>query len=136
MTKNNQTLLIIKPNAVKKNVSGEIISIIENNNIKIINIKMLQLNENEAKIFYKEHDKKPFYQELITFITSGSIIALILKGDNVISKVRDLIGHTDFKKAKKGTIREKFADSLTENAVHASDSFNSFSKEKDIIFHN
>ena len=134
MTIQNQTLLIIKPDIVKKNLIGEIINILEKENIKIKNIKMFKLNKNNAQIFYDEHKNKKFYNELVDFMISGSIVALILEGTNIIIKTRKLIGNTDFKKAENGTIRKNFATSLTKNAVHASDSYESFKKEKIIIF--
>lgn len=128
-----KTLLLIKPDITKKKLIGKIISIIEENNLIIENIFMLKLNNEHAKIFYKDHEKKIFFNELIKFITSNKIIALILSGENIITKTRELIGETNFQNAKKNTIRALFATSITENAVHASDSITSANKEIKII---
>ena len=133
MTKKNKTLLIIKPDAVRNKTVGNIIDIIEKNNITILNMNMIKLDANTAKKFYSEHNTKSFYDELINFIISGPIVVLILEGKEIITQVRNLIGNTNFKKADKGTIREKFATSVTENAVHASDSIKSFENEIKII---
>lgn len=130
----NKTLLIIKPDAVRKKYIGKIINIIEENNITIKEIKLLTLSKNEAEELYIEHKSKSFYPELITFIMSGPIIALILEDSNIIIKLRELIGHTDYKKAHIGTIRHLFASSLTENAVHASDKPESADREINILF--
>ncbi|HIH2762499.1 MAG TPA: nucleoside-diphosphate kinase [Candidatus Azoamicus sp. MARI] len=129
-----ETLLIIKPDAVKNKVVGKIISILEENNIDIIRIKKLILDRQNVENFYFEHKNKSFYIELVNFISSGPIIALILRDIYVISKIRTLIGNTNYKLAEKGTIREMFASSLTENAVHASDSYEAFLRESKIIF--
>lgn len=131
-----ETLLIIKPDAVKGKVVGKIISIIENNNIDIIKIKKTVLNRKDVENFYFEHKNKSFYTELVDFMASGPIIAMLLKDILVISKVRKLVGNTDYHLAELGTIRYMFAKSLTENAVHASDSYESFLREKKIIFKN
>lgn len=133
LMKKEKTLLLIKPDSIKKNIIGKIITSIEKKNIEINNIIMLKFNTNEAEIFYSDHKEKPFFKELVSFITSGKIIALILTGDNVIKKTRTLIGDTNFKNAKKNTIRAKFATNLTENAVHSSDSQKSYEKEIKII---
>lgn len=129
-----KTLLIIKPDAVKNKVVGKIITILEDNNIDIINIKKVVLDRVDAELFYLEHKSKPFYFELVNFMTSGPIVVLILKDYDVIVKVRKLIGHTNFNLAEVGTIRNMFASSLTENAVHASDSYASFLRESKILF--
>ncbi len=134
MENKNTTLLIIKPDAIKKKIIGKIISILENNNFKIIKIKTIKMNKKTAQLFYHEHKDKCFFNELISFITSEPVMALILKGTNVIKKTRNLIGDTNFKKAKKDTIRNLFSKSLTENTVHASDSYESFKREKTLIF--
>ncbi|HIH2763447.1 MAG TPA: nucleoside-diphosphate kinase [Candidatus Azoamicus sp.] len=129
-----KTLLIIKPDAVKSKVVGKIISILEDNNIDILKIKKLLLKKCDAKIFYFEHRDKSFYDELVNFMSSGPIIVLILSDISVISKIRKIIGHTNYNLAEDGTIRKMFAKSLTENAVHASDSYDSFLRESRIIF--
>lgn len=130
----NITLLIIKPDAVKKKYIGKIISMIEEKNILIKKMKLFTLTKNEAEDLYTEHKNKPFYLELINFILSGPVVALLLEEENIITKLRELIGHTDYKKATIGTIRHAFASSLTENAVHASDKEESALREINIIF--
>ena len=130
----NKTLLIIKPDAVRKKYIGKIISMIEEKNILIKKIKLLTLTQDEAEDLYIEHKNKPFYLELINFILSGPVVALILEGENIITQLRELIGHTDHKKAAAGTIRHYFASSLTENAVHASDKPDSATREIHILF--
>lgn len=129
-----ETLLIIKPDAVKNKVVGKILSILEDNNIDIIMIKKILLDRKDVENFYFEHKNKPFYKELVDFMSSGPIVALILRDHFVVSKVRKLIGHTNHKLAENGTIRSIFASSLTENAVHASDSNESFLRESKLIF--
>ncbi len=131
--KMEKTLLIIKPDITKKKLIGKIITIIEENNLLIENIFMLKFKKDDAKLFYKDHEKKVFFNELMDFITSDKIIAIILTGENIINKTRKLIGDTNFKNAEKNTIRAFFATSLTENAVHASDSIDSAKKEIKII---
>lgn len=128
-----KTLLIIKPDIVKKNLIGKVISIIEENNITIEDICTLQLTIENAQLFYMEHKNKNFFNELIEFITSSKIVVLFLTGENIIEKTRKLIGHTNFKNAEENTIRKLFATSLTENAVHASDSKDSSKREINII---
>lgn len=130
----NTTLLIIKPDAVKKKYIGKIISMLEEKNMIIKEIKLLTLTKNEAEDLYIEHQNKPFYLDLINFILSGPVVALILEEQNIITKLRELIGHTDYKKAAAGTIRHLFASSLTENAVHASDKQESAIREINILF--
>jgi len=130
----SQTLLLIKPDGIKKKIIGNIITKLENNNLDIIKIKIIKLDKNKAIFFYNEHKDKPFFNELVEFITSYKIMALILEGNNSIIKVRELIGSTNYKLAKKDTIREKWGSSITENVVHASDSLDSFKKEVKIIF--
>ncbi len=132
----NKTLLLIKPDAMQKKIIGKIISILEQNNINIIQIKILKLTQLQAQAFYNDHKNKKFYSELIEFMTSYNITALILQTDNIntIQCVRTLIGDTNYTKAKENTIRYKFATSLTKNTVHASDSITSYIKENDIIF--
>lgn len=128
-----KTLLLIKPDITKQKLIGKIISIIEENNISIDNILMLKLKKSEAELFYKDHEKKIFFNELVNFITSDKIVAIILSGENIINETRKLIGDTNFKNAEKNTIRALFATSLTENAVHASDSKVSAIKEINLI---
>ena len=116
-----RTLSIIKPDAVKKNVIGKIIAILEENNIKIVAMKMITMNRKQAEGFYYVHKEKPFFNSLIDFMTSGPVVVMILEGDNVIEKYRQLMGATNPEKADKGTIRKLFATDIEKNAVHGSD---------------
>lgn len=116
-----RTLSIIKPDAVTKNVIGEIYSRFEKNGLKIIAAKMIHLSPQEAEAFYAVHRERPFFKDLVKFMISGPVMVQVLEGDNAIAKNRDLMGATDPKKADKGTIRADFADSIDANAVHGSD---------------
>lgn len=116
-----RTLSIIKPDAVAKNVIGQIYSRFEGSGLKIIAARMLHLSRAEAEGFYAVHKQRPFFNDLVTFMISGPVIAQVLEGDNAIQKNRDLMGATDPKKATKGSIRADFADSIDANAVHGSD---------------
>ena len=124
----NQTLLLIKPNVVKNNMVGEVIASLEKNGLVIENMKMEKLTTRRAKEFYSVHKGKPFFDKLVEFMTSGSIVEIILevseenRNRNIVEYVRKVIGNTDPEKAGHGTIRSRFGDSVTENAVHASDS--------------
>jgi nucleoside-diphosphate kinase len=117
-----RTLCIIKPDAIKKKVSGSIIQKILDAGFEILGIRMLKLNEAMAKKFYEIHKERPFYNDLVSFMTSGPVIAIALQKENAISDYRNLIGATDPAEAEEGTIRKLFADSKSENAVHGSDS--------------
>jgi len=132
--KKNESLLIIKPDAVKRKLIGKIISILEEK-FSITNIVFFKFDKIKAEKFYFEHRKKDFYDELISFISSDFVVVLILSGDeNIIYDLRLCVGNTDFNKADKNTIRGLFATGLTTNVVHASDSFNSYLREYAIIF--
>jgi len=117
-----QTLLLIKPNVVKKQRIGEIIDILEKKGLVIKNIKMETLTRERAEGFYNVHRGKQFFDNLVAFMTSGPIVEVVLEHEHCIEYVREIIGSTDPAEAAEGTIRKKYADSLTENAVHASDS--------------
>jgi nucleoside-diphosphate kinase len=117
-----QTLSIIKPDAVKKNVIGKIISRFETNGLRIAAMKKLQMDKACAEGFYAVHKERPFFKDLVEFMTSGPVVVMALEGDNAVLKNRELMGATDPKKAEKGTIRADFADSIDANAVHGSDS--------------
>lgn len=117
-----QTLSIIKPDAVKKGVIGKIISRFEDNDLCVRAAKKLQLSTDDAKKFYEVHKDRPFYGDLVEFMTSGPVVVMVLEGANAVAKNRELMGATDPKKADKGTIRADFADSIDANAVHGSDS--------------
>jgi nucleoside-diphosphate kinase len=116
-----RTLSIIKPDAVTKNVIGQIYTRFENAGLKIIAARMIHLSRAEAEGFYAVHRERPFFTDLVNFMISGPVIAQVLEGENAIIKHRDLMGATDPKKAEKGTIRADFADSIDANAVHGSD---------------
>lgn len=116
-----RTLSIIKPDAVAKNVIGQIYTRFENAGLKVIAARMVQLSRAEAEGFYAVHRERPFFKDLVDFMISGPVMVQVLEGDNAIMKNRDLMGATDPKKADKGTIRADFADSIDANAVHGSD---------------
>jgi nucleoside-diphosphate kinase len=116
-----RTLSIIKPDAVAKNVIGEIYSRFESNGLTIIAARMMHLSQAEAEQFYAIHRERPFFGDLVKFMTSGPVMVQVLEGDGAIKKNRDLMGATDPRKAEKGTIRADFADSIDANAVHGSD---------------
>ena len=129
-----RTLSIIKPDAVSKNVIGEIISRFEKNNLKIIAAKLITLSAFDAGGFYAEHEGKPFYNDLIEFMTSGPVFIQVLEGEDAISKNRELMGNTDPSKANPGTIRADFAKTIDANAVHGSDSEKSAEREIAFFF--
>jgi len=117
-----QTLSIIKPDAVAKNVIGQIYSRFEGAGLKIVASRLTHLSRAEAEAFYGVHKARPFFNDLVSFMISGPVVISALEGENAILKHRDLMGATDPKKAEKGTIRADFADSIDANAVHGSDS--------------
>ena len=116
-----RTLSIIKPDAVAKNVIGEIYSRFEKGGLKVIAARMMHLSRAEAEAFYGVHRERPFFKDLVVFMISGPVMVQVLEGENAIAKNRDLMGATDPKKAAAGTIRADFADSIDANAVHGSD---------------
>ena len=137
-----RTLSMIKPDAVKGNHIGDIISRFEKAGLHVVAIKMVHLTKEQASEFYKVHKDRPFYSTLVTFMSSGPALAIVLEGDNAIAKNRQLMGATDPTKADSGTIRKDFAQSTTYNAVHGSDSPESakeeilfFFKPQDIFSH-
>ncbi|MDA3046838.1 nucleoside-diphosphate kinase [Campylobacter sp. VBCF_06 NA8] len=117
-----QTLSIIKPDAVKKGVIGKIIDRFESNGLRIAAAKKLQLSVDDAKAFYAVHKDRPFFGELVDFMVSGPVVVMVLEGENAVAKNRELMGATNPKEAKPGTIRADFAESIDANAVHGSDS--------------
>jgi nucleoside-diphosphate kinase len=117
-----RTLSIIKPDAVAKNVIGQIYTRFENAGLKVVAAQMRHLNRTEAEGFYAVHRARPFFNDLVSFMLSGPVMIQVLEGENAVLKHRDLMGATDPKKAEKGTIRADFADSIDANAVHGSDS--------------
>lgn len=116
-----RTLSIVKPDAVKKNVIGEIIQRFEKANLKVVGAKMLYLSKDQAEAFYDVHKARPFFPDLVKFMSSGPVFVQVLEGENAILKNRELMGATNPKDAEPGTIRADFADSIDENAVHGSD---------------
>jgi nucleoside-diphosphate kinase len=129
-----RTLSIIKPDAVRKNVIGEIISRFENGGLRVVAAKMLQLDEALAGGFYAEHQGKSFYADLIEFMTSGPVIVQVLEGENAIARNRELMGATNPAEAAPGSIRADFANSIDANAVHGSDSPSSAEREVNYFF--
>ena len=117
-----QTLSIIKPDAVERNLDSKIKSFFEKNNLKIVKSKKVKISKEEASEFYKVHQTKPFYGELCNYLSSGPIIVMILEGENAVSKNRQLMGATDPTKAEEGTLRKMYGLSIDKNSVHGSDS--------------
>lgn len=117
-----QTLSIIKPDAVGQNMIGNILEYFEREGLSIVAAKMLHLSQDQAKAFYAVHKERPFYKELVEFMTSGPVLVLVLEGENAIARNRQIMGATDPSKADPGTIRADFATSIDRNAVHGSDS--------------
>ena len=129
-----QTLSIIKPDAISKGFAEDICKRLEEGGLKIVSKKSLHLTEEEAEGFYIEHKGKPFFSDLITFMTSGPIQVQILEGENAIAKYREVMGNTNPKEANPGTLRADFADSIDANAVHGSDSKQSAEREINYFF--
>lgn len=129
-----QTFSIIKPNAMKKNAIGDIISMFEANGLKIAAAKIELMKKEKAEEFYGEHKARPFFGELVSFMTSGPVMLLCLQGEGAVAKNREIMGATDPKKANVGTIRAKFGDNVGENSVHGSDSLESAKRELTIFF--
>ena len=129
-----QTLSIIKPDAVKKNVIGKIIDRFESNGLRIAAMKKLQLSQADAEQFYAVHSERPFFKDLVEFMTSGPVVVMVLEGENAVAKNRELMGATNPKEAAAGTIRADFADSIDANAVHGSDSLENAEIEINFFF--
>lgn len=129
-----RTLSIIKPDAVAKNVIGQIYSRFENAGLKIVASRMVKLSRAEAEGFYAEHRERPFFRDLVDFMMSGPVMIQVLEGENAIARNRELMGATNPKEAAKGTIRADFAESIDANAVHGSDSPTSAKKEIAFFF--
>ena len=124
-----RTLSIIKPDAVAKNVVGQILSRFESAGLHIIACKMQQLSQEQAEGFYAEHSERPFFNDLVAFMTSGPVSVQVLEGENAIMTNRDLMGATNPEEAAAGTIRADFAESIDANAAHGSDSSDSAARE-------
>lgn len=133
-----RTFVMIKPDAVRRNLIGKIVSRFEEAKIPILTMKMMTLSNKLAEKHYAEHKGKEFYDNLIKFVTSGPVISMVLEGDNIINKVREMVGATDPAKAASGTIRgdlkENPVKSVTENMIHASDSIESAQRELELFF--
>ena len=129
-----KTLLIIKPDAVERNLEDKIKNYFKKNNLKISKIKKVKISKEEASEFYKVHQTKPFYGNLCNYLSSGPIIVMILEGENAISENRKLMGSTDPMKAKDGTLRKKYGLSIDKNSVHGSDSIENAKIEINFFF--
>ncbi|BCD59732.1 MULTISPECIES: nucleoside-diphosphate kinase [unclassified Nitratiruptor] len=129
-----RTLSIIKPDAVAKNVIGKIIDRFETNGLRIATMKKIQLSKDDAAKFYEVHKERPFFNDLVEYMTSGPVVVMVLEGENAVAKNRELMGATDPKEAKPGTIRADFAESIEANAVHGSDSLENAQKEIAFFF--
>ena len=134
MSNLEQTLSIIKPDAVERNLDSEIKSFFEKNNLKIIKSKKVKISKEEASEFYKVHQIKPFYGELCSYLSSGPIVVMILEGENAVSKNRQLMGATDPTKAEDGTLRKMYGLSIDKNSVHGSDSIENGKTEINFFF--
>ncbi|AGO61593.1 MULTISPECIES: nucleoside-diphosphate kinase [Ferroplasma] len=129
-----RTLVLIKPDGVKRHLIGNIIERFENKGLKIVSLKLMKVSDDKARQHYSVHSMKPFFEGLVSYLTSGPIVALILEGDNAIISCRNLAGATDGSAAAAGTIRGDFSLNIEENIVHASDSPESFNHEYKIFF--
>jgi len=129
-----RTLSIIKPDATKRNISGRINQIIEENDLRIIAQKRIKLSTDQAIKFYSIHNKKPFFNDLINYMTSGPVVVQVLEADNAVDKYREIMGATNPEKAKNGTIRKILALNVQENSVHGSDSIKNAINEINFFF--
>ena len=129
-----RTLSIIKPDATKRNISGRINQIIEENDLRIIAQKRIKLSFDQAKKFYSTHNKKPFFNDLINYMTSGPVVVQVLEANNAVDKYREIMGATNPEKAKNGTIRKILALNVQENSVHGSDSIKNAKDEINFFF--
>ena len=134
MSNTEQTLSIIKPDAVERNLDTEIKEIFKNNGFTIVQDKKIQIEKLEAEKFYKVHETKPFYNDLCSYLSSGPIVVMILEKKNAVLANRDLMGATNPKDAKEGTIRKKYGISIDKNSVHGSDSIENAKIEIDFFF--
>ena len=134
MSKLEQTLSIIKPDAVERNLDNKIKEIFKSNGFKIINEKKIQIEKSEAEKFYKVHETKPFYNDLCAYLSSGPIVVMVLEKDNAVLANRELMGATNPEDAKEGTIRKKYGISIDKNSVHGSDSVENAKIEINFFF--
>ena len=136
MSNLEETLSIIKPDAVERNLTEKIKNIFENNKLKIIEQKKIHITKDEAAEFYKIHQSKPFYNDLCAYLSSGPIVVMILEGENAVTNNRKLMGATDPKNAEENTIRKLYGISIDKNSVHGSDSIENAKKEIKFFFNN
>ena len=129
-----RTLSIIKPDAVAKNIIGKIVDRFESNNLRIAAMKKIKLTKEDAGKFYEVHKERPFFNDLCEYMSSGPVVVMVLEGENAVAKNRELMGATNPKEAKPGTIRADFAQSIEANAVHGSDSLENAKKEIAFFF--
>ena len=134
MSNLEQTLSIIKPDAVERNLENEIKNMFKNNGFSILNEKKIQIEKSEAEKFYKVHETKPFYNDLCAYLSSGPIIVMVLEKDNAVFENRELMGATNPQDAEDGTIRKKYGISIDKNSVHGSDSVENAKIEIDFFF--
>ncbi len=134
MSSSEQTLSIIKPDAVERNLENKIKSFFIENNLKVLKSKKIKISKDEASEFYKVHQTKPFYNALCEYLSSGPIIVMILEGENAVLKNRELMGATDPLKAEEGTLRKMYGISIDKNSVHGSDSVENAKIEIDFFF--
>ena len=134
MSNLEQTLSIIKPDAVERNLENEIKAMFKSNGFTILKEKKIQIEKSEAEKFYKVHETKPFYNDLCAYLSSGPIVVMVLEKDNAVLANRELMGSTNPKDAKEGTIRKKFGISIDKNSVHGSDSVENSKIEIDFFF--
>ena len=134
MSNLEQTLSIIKPDAVERNLDEKIKDFFTQNNLKILKSKKVKISKEEASEFYKVHQTKPFYDQLCSYLSSGPIVVMILEGENAITKNRELMGATDPAKALEGTLRKMYGISIDKNSVHGSDSLDNAKKEINFFF--
>lgn len=132
--KSNLTFTMIKPHAVEFNNLGPILEVINRNGYKIKGLKMIKLSIEKAEIFYDIHKEKPFFQELLDYMTSGPVVVAVIEKENAVKDFRELMGNTDPRKAKLGTIRRMFAESIEANAIHGSDSESNAKREIGLFF--
>ena len=116
-----RTLSIIKPDAVKRGLIGEVVKRLEQNQLNIVAMKMIHMTKDQAKGFYAVHQQRPFFENLTDFMSSGPAVVMVLEGDNVIARYRELMGATNYEEAAEGTIRREFATDIEKNVVHGSD---------------
>ena len=129
-----QTLSIIKPDATKRSITGKINAKIEDAGLKIVAQKRIKLSKQQAEAFYGVHSEKPFFADLVNFITSGPVVVQVLESDKAITKYREIMGATNPKEARPGSIRAEFAESIEANSVHGSDSFENAKIEIEFFF--